>query len=282
MRLALLLVLLVATPTHAQQLYAAVLPSARSVQVGQPATAFATIVNAGTTIARGCSIAAPSGVVPAGFLYQTTDPSTNQVTGTPNTPVDIPADGAQTFIITLTPTSAVPTTVVQFSFACANTASAPVAAYVNTFTLTADTVQPPDIIAVAETATVTPTPPCPGCPAFFTVPAVNVGADAVVTVVATDVSGNATGRVCVGSDSFTVLNEVPPHCLPFADAVLQLTLKSGGRTTISVFPGPRPSGPFDPASDRIVLRFLTFGSQNFGSANPSLRGATSVAIRTQP
>jgi hypothetical protein len=65
------------------------LPSSRSPQVGgTPATAFATIINAGSSTATACGIAAVS-FVPAKADYQTTDPRTNALTGTLNTPIDI-------------------------------------------------------------------------------------------------------------------------------------------------------------------------------------------------
>src|SRR5262249_35431239 len=76
-------------------LVAAVLPWSRSVMVGSVATAFVTIVAAGTEAATGCTIA-PTTTVPAIFHFQSTDPATNAVTGTPDKPVDIPAGGAAT------------------------------------------------------------------------------------------------------------------------------------------------------------------------------------------
>jgi hypothetical protein len=54
-------------------LMAAVLPSSRSVQVGTPATAFATIINAGQETAIGCGIS-PLTSIPTTFTYQTTNP----------------------------------------------------------------------------------------------------------------------------------------------------------------------------------------------------------------
>src|SRR4029453_1398595 len=69
-------------------LFAATLPSSRSVQVGQPATFFATIINAGTTEANGCVIDKLSGVK-GNLSFQATDPATNVPVGLPNTPVTI-------------------------------------------------------------------------------------------------------------------------------------------------------------------------------------------------
>ena len=58
-------------------LVATVLPSSRSVEVGNTATAFATIINSGSWAASGCAIV-PVTPVPANFVYQTTNPATNR------------------------------------------------------------------------------------------------------------------------------------------------------------------------------------------------------------
>ncbi|PYO03662.1 MAG: hypothetical protein DMD91_00380, partial [Candidatus Rokuibacteriota bacterium] len=87
------LTVLLNTTTANAVLVAAVLPSSRSVRVGVPATAFATIINAATTTAVGCTLGV-SQSLPATFGFQSTNPATNQVTGTPNGPVDIPAGSA--------------------------------------------------------------------------------------------------------------------------------------------------------------------------------------------
>ena len=70
-------------PPAVPPLVAAVLPSSRSVQVDTPATAFVTLINSGTSTAVAPWIAPPRGF-PAGFSFQTTNPSTNQPIGTPN------------------------------------------------------------------------------------------------------------------------------------------------------------------------------------------------------
>src|SRR5262245_29935514 len=78
-------------------LVAAVLPSSRSVIVGTPATAFATIINAGPQPATNCLLM-PSTSVPASFAFQATDPATNRGVGELNIPVAIPPGGAATFV----------------------------------------------------------------------------------------------------------------------------------------------------------------------------------------
>src|SRR5215475_14415846 len=98
-----------AVPASAQSLVAAVLPTSRSVQVGSPATAFATIINTGDDAALSVGISLQTNI-PASFRYQTTDPQTNALTGSPNTPVAIPAHGSQSFLIAITPTAPIPPT----------------------------------------------------------------------------------------------------------------------------------------------------------------------------
>src|SRR5262249_53535366 len=149
---------------------AAVLPSGRRVPLGTPATAFATILNTGpfgravqavtgtvpsaTAGASGvkCGITQITGV-PTPFSFQATDPATNQIVGQPNTPVDIPPGGGQSFVISFATGVAIPTTDVQFGFNCTNTDLAPTIVGVNTLKLTVSATPAPDIIALAATST---------------------------------------------------------------------------------------------------------------------------------
>ena len=117
---------------------AAVLPSSRSVQVGTAATAFATIINASSVTAAACGISLLTSL-PATFTYQTTDPATNQVIGTPNTPVNIAAGAAQSYVFALTPSAPVGPTDVQLSFDCTNSDPAPINTGLNTLLLSAST-----------------------------------------------------------------------------------------------------------------------------------------------
>ena len=104
----------------AQSIVAAVLPLSRSVRVGTFATVFATVINMGSVTATNCGIDL-SRAIPATFSFRTTNLLTNQVTGTPNTPVDIPPRTAQGFILALTPISPIASTDVQFAIDCLNT-----------------------------------------------------------------------------------------------------------------------------------------------------------------
>ena len=164
-------------------LVAAVLPSSRSVQVKTPATAFATIINTGQTLAVSCGIT-PLGNVPAISFYQTTDPASNQITGLPNASVNIAAGAAQSFILAITPTAPIAPTDVQFNFVCANTNPAPISTGLNTLLLSASGSPVPDIVALVATLTndgIANIPGTNGTGAFW-VATVNVGAGGTITV----------------------------------------------------------------------------------------------------
>ena len=123
----------------------------RSGQVGTPVTAFSTILNTGSSNAVSCRIA-PATPIPAQFDYRTTDPVTNQVTGTLNTPVDIPAGAFQSFVFGFTPTQPFESTEVALIFDCANARNpVPSLVGVNTILLSASPTPVPDVVALAAT-----------------------------------------------------------------------------------------------------------------------------------
>ena len=141
----------ITTPISTSPLVAAVLPSSRSVQVGNTATAFATMINSGSLAASGCAIV-PVTTVPASFVYQTTNPATNALTGLPNTPVSIAAGASQSFVIAFTPNAPFAPTTVALGFACNGVSAAPSTTGLNTLLLSASTTPVPDIVALAATA----------------------------------------------------------------------------------------------------------------------------------
>ncbi len=164
-------------------LHAAVLPASRSARVGNPVTAFAMVINAGPTAANACGIALNS-PIPATMNYQTTDETTNALTGTVNTPVSIPAGGRQSFVIGVTPSDAFVPTEVQFSFDCENSAPAGVLVGINTLLMSASNMAVPDLIALAATTGNNGIVDVPGVGGVgaFAVASVNLGSGGSITV----------------------------------------------------------------------------------------------------
>ena len=262
--------LFLATPAHAQ-LAAAVLPLARSVQVGQSATAFATIINASSAIAHSCSIA-PITSVPGSFLYQTTDPKTNQLTGTPNTPVNIATGAAQTFLISFTVTAEFSNTVF-LNFDCADTTPAQNIAAVNTFGLSVVNRPVDDVIPIAATPTNDGIVDIVGLngTGMFGVAAVNIGNGGICCMLHADTAApNVTLSICQ-------TNSATGTCLqPPVEGLLRWNSATGVPATFSVFAKGSGNVPFNPATNRI---FVTF--KDFALFFPDL-GLTSVAVRTRP
>ena len=167
----------------AQSLVAAVLPTSRSVQIPGPATAFVTIINTGAATANSVGISLQS-AIPATLTYQTTDSTTNQVTGSPNTPVDILAGKSQSYVIAITPQGPIASSEVLFNFNGTNTTPVAPISGVNTLLLSASVTPTPDVIALAATATndgIVNLPSFTG-PAAFSVASSNVGAGGQITV----------------------------------------------------------------------------------------------------
>jgi hypothetical protein len=251
-------------------LVSAVLPSSRSVQVGVAATAFATVINTNQTNAVSCSIA-PLTNLPASFVYQTTDPATNQVTGFPNMPTNIAAGATQSLVLAITPTAPIAPTGVQFSFACANTDPAPINVGLNTLLLSASSTPVPDIVALAATP-----PPDPGIlnilgtngTGAFAVATVNVGA-----------AGNITASADTGSATLLVVinlcetNPATGQCVSAIEASVTTQINANATPTFGIFVQGSGNVPFDPATNRIFVRFKDGGNVT--------RGSTSVAVRTQ-
>jgi hypothetical protein len=250
-------------------LAASILPSSRSVQVGNPATVFATILNAGRSRAIVCE---PSVItnVPATFSFQTTDPVTNQVVGTRSTPISIAAGGGQSFVIAFTPTAPIPPTDLQLSFACGQTRTAVIPG-VNTMLLSASTTPVPDIVALAATpdnngiANISPTT---GVGAFA-VATVNVGVTASITA-----SADTDGVSLPVAISLCQTNPATAVCLAAPASSVTTTINAGATPTFGIFlAGTGAPVPFDPAGNRIFVRFKDAGGVT--------RGSTSVAVRTQ-
>jgi hypothetical protein len=252
----------------ATNLLAAVLPSSRSVQVDGTATVFATIINTAATTATSCSIAV-AGSLPAAFVYQTTNSATNALTGTANTPVDIPGNGSQSFVLALTPIAAFAPVNAAFNFACTNTSPAPINIGLNTLLLSGSTTPVPDVVALAAS----------GDPGIVDIAGANgTGAFAVATVnlgAGTTITASANTGIATLPVTLTICQTVPAtgQCMAAPAASVTTKFQPNATPTFGIFATGSGSVSFDPANNRVFVQF----------ADPSgtVRGETSVAVRTQ-
>jgi streptogramin lyase len=259
----------ITTPASTSPLLAAVLPSSRSVQVGNTATAFATIINTGSSGVTGCAIA-PVTPVPASFAYQTTNPATNALTGSPNTPVPIAAGAAQSFVIAFTPNAPFVPTNAVLGFACSGVDAAPSNTGLNTLLLSASATPVPDVVALAATAQndgilhITGTT---GSNAFA-VATVNVGASASITATAT--TGAAALPLAI---SLCQTNPMSGQCISSIGSSVTTTINANATPTFAIFATASGQVPFVPQTNRIFVAF--------SDASGTVRGSTSVAVETQ-
>jgi len=248
---------------------AAILPSSRSVQVGTPATAFATMINMGSGMATGCGMAPPANM-PGTFMYQTTNPATNQPTGMPNAPADMPMGGSQTFMFAFTPTGPMDPTDMAMSFGCANTNPAQVQPGVNTMLISASPTPVTDMVALAATL---------GNDGLVNVPGTNgTGAFAVATV-NMGVGATVTGSADTGGARMPVTvfmcqtNPGTGQCISSVGPTVTARVDAGATPTFAIFVAGGGMVPFDPGTNRVFVRFR--------DAAGVTRGMTSVAVRTQ-
>jgi hypothetical protein len=254
------------TITVADPMVASILPGSRSAVVNSPVTAFATIINPGSIPLTGCGIA-PTTSVPAAFLYQTTDSTTNALIGTPNTPVGLGAGASQSFVIAFTPTQALAATEISFDFSCDGAGVATEIPGVNTFILSASATPVADIIALAASATPGQVVLSGGAGAYAVATA-NVGVDGTVEVSADTggVSLPVTLSICE-TDPVTsaCINPATPTATPF-----DVTIGAGETPTFAVFIGSATPIAFDPAVNRVFFKVRNQGGEVVAS--------TSVAV----
>jgi hypothetical protein len=250
-------------------LLSAVLPASRSAQPSGTVTAFATVINTGTTTATGCSIA-PALSVPTNFAYQTTNSATNALTGSPNTPVDIPAGASQSFVVAFTPAGAINPTDMAFNFSCTNTPPAPIVSGLNTLLLSASTTGTPDVVALAATIKNDGIVHLTGSPLVgaFAVATVDLGISGSITVGAN--TGSATLPLTI---TMCQTNPSTGQCLQTPSATVATSIANKATPTFGIFVAASTQVPLDPANSRIFVTFTDSGG--------AVRGETSVAVTTQ-
>jgi len=258
-------------PGAASPLAAAVLPGGRSVMAGTTATIFATALNTASTAQSNCSVALPlGGVFGLSFHYQTTDPSTNALTGQPDTPVTIPANGAQTFVVSLEAGSAVAGFTQSLAFGCDGVTPAPIVAGVNTVDLLFSASPVTDVIALAATTSgdgIVTVPLSGDAESAFAVASFNNGTAGLI--IASVDTGNATLPVTA---TICQSDPVTAQCLAPAASSISVGFPASSTPTFSIFVKASGDVPFAPATARLFVRF------NDSSGVP--HGVTSVAVRT--
>lgn len=246
-----------------------VLPYARSVQTGQVASGFGVMLNAGAA-ATSCAPALPFGAPAGTFTYQTTN-GANQLIGTPNTPANIPGGGAQNFLFTFTPSAAFNGVEIPLVFDCTNTAPASTTNGVNTFILSASATATQDILAIGATPSNDGIVNIPGAngSGVMSVASVNIGGASGTITVTADVGGKALPVNLFVCET----NPGTGACLAGPAASVAYTAGLNQTHTFSVFVPATGVVPFDPANNRVFVRFK--------SGDGVTRGATNAALRTQ-
>jgi hypothetical protein len=245
-----------------------------------PATFFATIANAATTEATNCSVVLAT-PLPADFTYQTTNPATNQPTGSANTPGNIAGSAFQTYVLSLTAKPEFfngtqrpfPDQDVEFLFDCDNTPPASVFVGINTLGFSASTTPVPDIISIAATSTADGiwvlNSPARGAGAFAA-SAVNIGAadDITITPRITIIPFTSELRIC------DTTGNTDGSCNGLQMASMTINFAKDQVRTFSIFGVFQGEFNFSPAKNRVFL--------DFTDSNGVLRGSTSLALKLPP
>lgn len=254
-------------PRAQGELFGATLPSSRAVQVGSTATVFATIINSGPG-AMACGVLI-EGAQPGNFSFRATNVLTGEPIASLNTPVSIPANGRQTYLLSLTATGPFSASEIPVQYFCQDRRPAIPIPAVNTLLFSASATPRPDVIALALTPTadgVLDIADATGLGAFV-VGAANVGAAGRVVV-------TPAGQVTGVNMSICQTNAAGACLAPPEGAVMIEDWPAGEAASFAIFIHATGPVPFDPARNRVFVRF----SNGFGVAG--VVGATSVAVRT--
>ncbi|MEI9987978.1 MAG: hypothetical protein WDN69_35670 [Aliidongia sp.] len=256
----------------APSLVAAVLPGARSVLDTGAATIFATMLNATGSALNNCQISLPTATTRLLQLnYQTTNPATNALIGTLDTPATIAANGEQTFLLSF---SAGENTGTLFSdpgqqmlFACDGVDPAATTQGVNTVDLSFSPTPVADVIALAAVASNDGILNFPTAGAgAFAVASDNVGSADTLTV------SVDTGSTALPLALSICATNAGAQCLATPAASVTQSFAAGSAPTFSVFATASSPVGFAPATSRIFVRFKDSSGASHGS--------TSVAVET--
>jgi sugar lactone lactonase YvrE len=264
-------------------LFAAVLPGARAVVTGTPATTFASLINSGPTALDNCSVSLPpsnSATEGLTLQYQATDPASNVPVGTPDTPFSLVAQGGtQTLLLTFGDADAIVDPIQTLNFGCRDGAvltGAPIEPGVNTMGLLIEPGQGPDIIALSATVSGDGTVhmSAPGV-AAFAVASIDVGAAGSMIV-----SAGTGGTVLPLTATVCQTDPASGQCLAPPAATLSVNFSAGAAPTFSAFLSATGPIAFDPAASRVYFRFSQT-VESFPVTVLQTIGATSVAVEAE-
>ena len=153
---------------------------------------------------------------------------------------------------------------------CANSGPAPNVVGLNTLLLSASSGPVPDIVALGATTGNDGIVNVAGAngQGAFAVATVNVGITADITASAD--TGGASLPVAI---NLCQTNPGTGQCTSVTGQTVTTTIAANGTPTFAIFLQGSGNVPFDPAHNRIFVRFKDGGGV--------VRGATSVAVRTQ-
>jgi len=244
-------------------LASAVLPGSRSVQVGDEATVFASVINTTSEEASGCSIEPMTGV-DASFSYQPTD-AANAPMGEADTPFVLAPGATQNLVLTFEPDDDFSPTEVFLEFKCSEGPAANSVQGVNTLLLSADNDPVADVVGLT---TVVDLVADADSTALFAVGSANVGAGDEINVSLDTGSANLpVDLLLCETDSATGV------CIADPSESVTLSYSAASTRSFAVFANATGAIDNNPATNRIFVRFRDISG--------TLRGATSTAIRTQ-
>jgi hypothetical protein len=144
----------------------------------------------------------------------------------------------------------------------------PILTGINTLLLSASAGPVPDIVALAASGDpgIVDIPGAIGI-GFFAVATVNVGVTAQITATADTGAGNLPVTILLCQT-----NPATAQCITTIGPSVSTTINGGATPTFAVFVTGHGNVPFDPANNRIFVRFK--------DGNGITRGSTSEAVRT--
>jgi len=220
----------------------------------------------GSELSSGCKVVLDSSL-DVDFSYQLTDPLSNAAIGVRDQEFLLLPGVAQSLVFTLRPNVALEQEELAFAATC-KLGSAPVVAGTNTLLMSAETTQPPDVVALVATLDNDGILklPADGAASAFSVASINLGSADAYSVRPV-VTGAALDAV-----SICQTNPVSGACLATPTEAVAVTINTGQTPTFGVFVANQSRVTFAPAVNRLFVQF----EDNTGA----VRGRTSVAIVT--